>query len=142
MKIFRNGKVGKRFSFHGSHRINRRFDFRHLFFIRYAIRKSPLLRIMAFRFKLQECCFDLMGNYNSLTGYVIINGCVNNRAFITIGGLGFIVLNELVDYRKTQRLSLHSKVVLTMTCLLTVGGTILILLFEAGNPKIFSPFLQ
>ena len=80
--------------------------------------------------------FDLMGNFNSLTGYVddptvVLTIC----ALITIGGLGFMVLNELVDYRKTQRLSLHSKIVLTMTCLLTVGGTILILLFEAGNPK-------
>ena len=36
-------------------------------------------------------------------------------ALITFGGLGFIVLNELYEYRNTHRLSVHSKIVLTMT---------------------------
>ena len=84
--------------------------------------------------------FDLMGNFNSLTGYVddptvVLTIC----ALITIGGLGFIVLNELYDYRNTHRLSVHSKIVLTMTCILTLGGTLLILLFESGNPKTSGP---
>lgn len=84
--------------------------------------------------------FDLMGDFNSLTGYVddptvVLTIC----ALITIGGLGFIVLNELYDYRNTHRLSVHSKIVLTMTCILTLGGTLLILLFDFGNPKTLEP---
>src|SRR4051794_17066865 len=63
--------------------------------------------------------FDLMGDFNSLTGYVddptvVLTIC----ALITIGGLGFIVLNELYDYRNIHRLSVHSKIILTMTCIL------------------------
>ena len=45
--------------------------------------------------------FDLMGEFSSLTGYVddpavVLTIC----ALITIGGLGFIVMNELYEYRE------------------------------------------
>ncbi|MEB6549691.1 TrkH family potassium uptake protein [Heyndrickxia sporothermodurans] len=84
--------------------------------------------------------FDLMGEFRSLTAYVddpvvVLTVC----SLITLGGLGFIVLNELYDYRHTHRLSIHSKIVLVMTCILTLGGTILILLLEYGNPKTLEP---
>jgi len=80
--------------------------------------------------------FDLMGGYKSLTEYVddpfvVITIC----ALILIGGLGFIVINELYEYRGTKRLSVHTKIVLTTTLILTVGSTILIFLFEYGNSK-------
>ncbi|MFJ6265624.1 TrkH family potassium uptake protein [Lysinibacillus xylanilyticus] len=80
--------------------------------------------------------FDLMGGYRSLTEYVddpfvVLTIC----ALITIGGLGFIVINELYDYRRTKRLSVNTKIVLTTTLILTVGSTLLIFLFEYGNSK-------
>lgn len=80
--------------------------------------------------------FDLMGGFKSLTEYVddpfvVITIC----ALITIGGLGFIVINELYEYRETKRLSVHTKIVLTTTLILTVGSTLLIFLFEYGNSK-------
>lgn len=80
--------------------------------------------------------FDLMGGFKSLTEYVddpfvVITIC----ALITIGGLGFIVINELYEYRETKRLSMHTKIVLTTTLILTVGSTLLIFLFEYGNSK-------
>ncbi|MFF2175363.1 TrkH family potassium uptake protein [Lysinibacillus sp. NPDC058147] len=80
--------------------------------------------------------FDLMGNFKSLTMYVddpfvVLTIC----ALITIGGLGFIVINELYEYRGTKRLSVHTKIVLTTTFILTVGSTLLIFLFEYGNSK-------
>ncbi len=56
-------------------------------------------------------------------------------ALITIGGLGFIVMNELYEYRETKRLSVHSKIVLSATVILTVGSTLLIFLFEYTNSK-------
>ena len=82
--------------------------------------------------------FDIMGGFRSLTGYVddptvVLTIC----ALITLGGLGFIVWNELYEYHETHRLSVHSKVVLLMTVILTVGATILILLFEYGNDKTY-----
>lgn len=82
--------------------------------------------------------FDLMGNFQGLTAYVddpfvVLTIC----ALITIGGLGFIVMNELYEYRDTRRLSVHSKIVLSTTVILTVGSTFLIFLFEFGNSKTF-----
>lgn len=80
--------------------------------------------------------FDLMGGFQGLTAYVadpfvVLTIC----ALITIGGLGFIVMNELYEYRETKRLSVHSKIVLLATVILTVGSTLLIFLFEYSNSK-------
>ncbi|MFJ8461481.1 TrkH family potassium uptake protein [Lysinibacillus xylanilyticus] len=87
--------------------------------------------------------FDLMGGFNGLTEYVddpfiVLTIC----ALITIGGLGFIVINELYEYRETKRLSVHSKIVLTTTLILTVGSTLLIFLFEYGNSKTIGPLSE
>ncbi|WP_338447781.1 TrkH family potassium uptake protein [Niallia oryzisoli] len=87
--------------------------------------------------------FDLMGEFRSLTPYVedpivVLTVC----SLITIGGLGFIVLNELFDYRKTHRLSVHTKIVLMTTLILTTGSTILIFIFEFGNPKTLGPLSE
>lgn len=79
--------------------------------------------------------FDLMGNYSSLIGYsgnvVII---ITISALIVIGGLGFIVWNEIYTYKVRKRLSLHSKVVISMTAFLILGGTVLFFIFEYSNP--------
>jgi trk system potassium uptake protein len=84
--------------------------------------------------------FDLMGEFRSLTSYVedpIVTLTV--CALITFGGIGFIVMNELYDYRETKRLSVHTKMVLATSLILTVGGTFLIFLFEFGNTKTLQP---
>ncbi|OMP66386.1 TrkH family potassium uptake protein [Domibacillus epiphyticus] len=84
--------------------------------------------------------FDLMGEFRSLTPYaedpiVTLTVC----ALILLGGIGFIVMNEVFEYRETHRLSLHAKVVLVTSFVLTVGGTMLIFLLEFGNPKTLQP---
>ena len=84
--------------------------------------------------------FDLMGEFRSLTAYVddpivVLTVC----SIIIIGGLGFIVVNDLYEYRNTHRLSLHTKIVLLTTAILIVGATILTLLFEYGNDKTLGP---
>ena len=84
--------------------------------------------------------FDVMGEFRSLTDYVddpivVLTVC----SLIIIGGLGFIVINELYEYRQTHRISLHTKVVLITTLILIVGSTILIFLFEYGNGKTLGP---
>lgn len=84
--------------------------------------------------------FDLMGNFRSLTPYVNDPIVVLTICFlITIGGLGFIVINELYEYHQTHRLTMHTKVVLTTTIILTIGATLLIMLFEYGNEKTLGP---
>ncbi|PJN57432.1 Ktr system potassium uptake protein B [Paenibacillus sp. GM2FR] len=80
--------------------------------------------------------FDLFGDFRSLTGYVydpVVNVVV--MFLIVSGGIGFIVLSDLIDFRKQMRLSLHSKVVLTMTATLLLVGFIVILIFEFTNPR-------
>ncbi|MCL6626786.1 TrkH family potassium uptake protein [Alicyclobacillus shizuokensis] len=52
-------------------------------------------------------------------------------ALIILGGLGFVVLAELYSYPVHRKLSLHTKIVLLMTAVLLVVGTILIFAFEA-----------
>ncbi|MFJ6208405.1 TrkH family potassium uptake protein [Lysinibacillus sp. NPDC092081] len=87
--------------------------------------------------------FDIMGGFKGLTEYVddpfiVLTICT----LITIGGLGFIVINELYEYRNTKRLSVHTKIVLTTTLILTVGSTILIFLFEYGNSSTLGPLSE
>ncbi|MDP4098453.1 TrkH family potassium uptake protein [Paenibacillus sp. P96] len=80
--------------------------------------------------------FDLFGEFRSLTGYVN-DPVVNFTAMllIVLGGIGFVVMSDLVEYRKKKKLSLHSKVVLTMTAILIITGTLVIFVFELTNPK-------
>ncbi|MFY3792705.1 TrkH family potassium uptake protein [Ureibacillus sp. MALMAid1270] len=84
--------------------------------------------------------FDLMGEFRSLTEYVddpfvVITIC----SLIILGGLGFVVIQELYEYRETRRISLHTKVVLSTTLTLIVGAAMIIFLFEYGNDKTLGP---
>lgn len=84
--------------------------------------------------------FDLFGEYRSLTLYVddfIVN--VVAMSLIILGGIGFIVMSDVVDYRKNRKLSLHSKVVLSVTGVLIVVGAVIIFIFEYSNPKTMEP---
>jgi len=54
---------------------------------------------------------------------------------VIVGGLGFVVLVELGRWRRGRRLSVHTRLVLTLTGLLVVGGTLVILLLEGRNPQ-------
>lgn len=96
---------------------------------------------------------DIMGHFTSLTGYVddpLVN--IVTMLLIILGGLGFIVLSDLTDFRRNRRLSLHSKVVLSMTGLLIFFGALVIFVFEYSNPatmgklgigeKIMASFMQ
>lgn len=48
---------------------------------------------------------------------------------IILGGLGFVVMREVVAKRKWRKFSLHTKVVIIMTLVLTLGGALLFKLF-------------
>jgi trk system potassium uptake protein TrkH len=79
--------------------------------------------------------FDLFGGFRSLTLYVedpLVN--LVSILLIILGGLGFIVLSDLMDFRKTRRLTLHTKVVLAATSILIAVGTIVVFIFEYTNP--------
>lgn len=95
--------------------------------------------------------FDLFGNFASLTGYtgnVLI--ALTMSTLLIIGGLGFIVVYELINYRKEHRLSLHSRIVLITTAIIVIGGTFAFWSLENSNliqglstsEKFFTSFLQ
>lgn len=97
--------------------------------------------------------FDIFGHYQSLTAYVsdpIVN--ITAMLLVIFGGLGFVVMSDLMEWRKNHKLSLHSKVVLTMSGALIAIGTIVIFIFEFSNTstigsldwggKILSAFFQ
>lgn len=80
--------------------------------------------------------FDIFGEFRSFTAYAadpVIT--ITSVLLIISGGLGFIVLSDLIDYRKNKKLSLHSKVVLTMSGSLIAVGMLVILVFEFTNMK-------
>ncbi|CAM4036180.1 TrkH family potassium uptake protein [Paenibacillus alkaliterrae] len=88
--------------------------------------------------------FDLFAQFperaSSLIHYVedpFVN--VVSMLLIFLGGIGFIVISELVTYPKIKKFSLHSKVVLSFTGALTVIGTIVILALEFSNPHTLQP---
>lgn len=76
--------------------------------------------------------FDAFGGGVGLTGYqdnILLN--INTSLLIILGGLGFLVIRELRTKRfHWKRLSMHSRVVLTMSALLLFLGTILIKIAE------------
>ncbi|MBO0450915.1 MULTISPECIES: TrkH family potassium uptake protein [Enterococcus] len=79
--------------------------------------------------------FDLFGD--SLVGFqdnayvlFVISG------LIIAGGLGFIVWQDLMNFRKTKKLSLHSKLALTVSISLLVIGTLVFYISESGGRNI------
>ena len=80
--------------------------------------------------------FDLFGNYDSLvnfTGDVVVNLCV--ISLIILGGLGFIVLEDIFKKRNFKSLTSHSKVVLISSGVLILGGTLFLWLAERNNAQ-------
>ncbi|MFA9423526.1 MAG: TrkH family potassium uptake protein [Sedimentibacter sp.] len=77
--------------------------------------------------------FDLTGN--SMMNYVdnpIIT--ITISFLVIIGGIGFYVFWEIISTKKIHMLSLHTKLVIIVTSILLVGGTLVIFLLEYNNP--------
>ncbi|MCZ8522826.1 MULTISPECIES: TrkH family potassium uptake protein [Paenibacillus] len=77
--------------------------------------------------------FEIIGGFAPYVQHVGIN--LVSMFLIVAGGLGFIVMSDVVDYPRTRKLSLHSKVVLAMSGILTVISTVIFLVFEYGNAR-------
>jgi len=86
--------------------------------------------------------FDLFGNFSSLTYYSTNSLMILTTAsLIILGGLGFFVITDILNSRHWRKFKNHTKIVLIMTLLLLLGGTIGIYLTE-GNISILSAFFQ
>lgn len=99
--------------------------------------------------------FDLMGKYgefSSLTTYsddIVVN--ITIMLLIVIGGIGFLVINDILKEKfNFKHYSLHTKIVLTATISLIIGGALLFYIFEHNNTlnglsdkdKILAAFFQ
>lgn len=85
--------------------------------------------------------FDVFGSESAT--FVSLSGhqrdplmLLTTAALIILGGLGFIVWNDLLANRRFSRMALHTKIVLFMTGILLSAGTLLYLLFESGNTMV------
>lgn len=79
--------------------------------------------------------FDIIGS-------VSLEGQYNNTlvslticALIALGGLGFPVYQDLIKKRKWKTLEVYSKLAITMTLTLILGGALMIGLLEVRNPE-------
>lgn len=82
--------------------------------------------------------FDLFGSHYDASGF----SNFRNDPFINIvimlliflGGIGFIVIHDLLQFPKSKKISLHSKIVLTMSACLIAIGALVIFVIEIFNP--------
>lgn len=83
--------------------------------------------------------FDLMGievpggslapvSSNPLVMFTIM-------ALIVAGGMGFVVWTDIRNYGKTKKLVMQTKIVLIMTAILIVSGTVIFAVLEWNNPE-------
>jgi trk system potassium uptake protein len=75
--------------------------------------------------------FDILGGLRNLIPYqdnILLN--MTTCLLIIFGGLGFLVIKEIIHKRNFKKFSLHSKVVIVMTVSLLIIGTVLIKLTE------------
>lgn len=82
--------------------------------------------------------FDVFGTDSAK--YVSLSGfqedplmLLTTSVLIILGGLGFIVWNDMLANRRFSRMALHTKIVLVMTGILLASGTFLYLMLESGN---------
>lgn len=74
---------------------------------------------------------DILGGFKNLIDYkddVLLN--LTTTGLIIFGGLGFFVIKEIISKRSFKKLSLHSKIAISMTSILLIVGTVLIKLTE------------
>lgn len=82
--------------------------------------------------------FDLFGTvYGPFAGFTHFQEdplvSLTVPILIILGGLGFVVIQDLITHRRFSRLSLHSKMAITITAVLVVGGMVVIWLLERDN---------
>jgi trk system potassium uptake protein TrkH len=85
--------------------------------------------------------FDLMGEMRGFTDYGGNAGLSLITAFLIIsGGLGYLVIAELVGLRRSHRLTLQARIVLSTTAALIFGGALV--LWLVSDMTVLEAFFQ
>ncbi len=111
-----------------------------ILFLRLSATNPPLSALWSATFHavsaFNNCGMDIFGNFKSLIDFQTDPTILlTTAALIIIGGLGYIVVQDVLSVRSFHKLSTDSKVVLVTTFWLLVLGTAFILLAEFGNPS-------
>ena len=87
--------------------------------------------------------FDIFGSIAPGQSIIIFNDdpviCLTLIALVTVGGLGFLVWEELARVRSFKKFSVYTKLVLIMTAAILAVGTLVILVLEWDNPATLGP---
>jgi trk system potassium uptake protein len=87
-----------------------------------------------------NCGLDIIGHRNSFVGYQNDPLVVLTIAgLIIMGGLSFLVVWDIFKKRSFTRLSLDSKMVILVTGVLLIVGTVVLLAMEYHNPETLGP---
>lgn len=83
--------------------------------------------------------FDIFGCITSGNSLIELNSdpvlLLTLSALVIIGSLGFLVWQEVITVRKWKKLSVYTKLVLTMTGSLLLLGWVLVCVLEWNNPE-------
>lgn len=134
-KLFKHIIVGT-FAFEGAAAIILAFRFIPDFGLSGGIWRGIFISISAFC----NAGFDLMGSpdslFPSLTAYaddMTVNLTV--CALITVGGLGFLVWEEVFSGKSFSKMSVQSKIVIIFSFSLIILGAVAFFFFELSNPE-------
>ncbi|MCK4551666.1 MAG: H(+)-transporting ATPase [Tenericutes bacterium] len=77
--------------------------------------------------------FDILGpeSIQLYSSNILLN--INTMLLIVVGGIGFIVIRDILAKRRWANLSLYSKIVLKTTLFLIISGALIIKFFEWNN---------
>lgn len=85
--------------------------------------------------------FDVFGSISDAGSIVMFNSdpvvCITLMLLIVVGGLGFIVWEEVVRLHNWKKFSVYTKLVLSASAVLVVGGALVFCLLEWNNPATF-----
>ena len=81
--------------------------------------------------------FDVLGRESEYISLCNYNGVpivmYTIMALIVVGGLGFVVWKDIASYKSSKKLTLQSRVVLSMTALLILSGALFFWAYEWNN---------
>ncbi len=80
--------------------------------------------------------FDILGSSSLIAYSDNILFVLSTSVFIILGGLGFIVMHDILEKKSWKKLTIHSKIVIKMTVFLLVSGTLLFKFSESVTTNI------
>lgn len=82
--------------------------------------------------------FDIFGSIGPGQSVAVWNHdpivMITLMALVVLGGLGFLVWEEIVRVKRFRKFSAYTKLVLISTAVLLLGGTLLVMILEWNNP--------